>query len=265
MMAELDRAELRHAVSGPMIDARYQPIVALDRGVPLGIETLARLNHPQHGFLGADAFVPQLEAAGLSPELTHIVADRAFSDFTTATLDPRLRLGLNLPLDVLMVPATLGRLDGQRRAAGLAPERIVLELTESRPVRDPHALSRAIGRLREAGYAVAIDDVSPAVPHYAAMLEMPFSIVKLDKSIVQSAHRDREAADFLRSVVNAADRRGMTVIAEGVEDAATWTRMRDAGVDGAQGFLVSRPLAAAAVPEWLRDWRGPPPSCALDT
>ncbi len=75
----------------------------------------------------------------------------------------------------------------------------MLELTESRPVRDPHALSRAIGRFREAGYTLAIDDVSPAVPHYAAMLEMPFSIVKLDKSIVQSAHRDREAADFLRS------------------------------------------------------------------
>ncbi len=257
-MAEMDRAELRQAVSGPMIDTLYQPIVTLDGGVPFGIETLARLNHPRHGVLGADAFVPQLEAAGLSPELTHAVADRAFSDFSGATLDPRLRLGLNLPLDVLLVPATLIRLEAQRRAAGLESERIVLELTESRPVRDPDALARAIDLFRDAGYVLAIDDLSPAVPHCAAMLDMQFSIVKLDKSIVQSAHHDRAASDFLRYVVEGAKRRSMRVVAEGVEDAATWMRMRKSGVDGAQGFLVSRPLTAAGVPDWLRDWRGPP-------
>ena len=150
-MAELDRAELRHAVSGPMIDTRYQPIVSIEGGVPSGIEILARLNHPQHGFLGAEAFVPQLEAAGLSPELTHIVADRAFSDFPGATLNSRLRLGLNLPLDVLLVAATLERLDEQRRRAGLGSERIVLELTESKPVGDPHTLRHAIDQFQEAG------------------------------------------------------------------------------------------------------------------
>ena len=74
------------------------------------------------------------------------------------------------------------------------------------------------------------------------MLEMPFSIVKLDKSIVQSAHRDRAASDFLRLVVKIAQSRSMKVIAEGVEDGATWARMRDYGVHAAQGFLVSRPL-----------------------
>lgn len=258
MMGELDPAELRHAVSGPMIDTRYQPIVTLDGGVPFGIETLARLNHPQYGFMGADAFVPQLEAAGLSPELTHIVADRAFSDFTIATLDARLRLGLNLSLDVLLVPATLDRLEEQRRAAGLPAERIALELTESRPVWDLPALGDALGQFRAAGYVLAIDDVSPSVSNYAAMLEMPFSSVKLDKSIVQSAHRDPAASAFLRYVVEVAGRRGMRVIAEGVEDSATWTRMQACGVHAAQGFLVSHPLTAAEVPEWLRNWRKPP-------
>ncbi len=261
MMADLNRTELRHAISGPMIDTRYQPLVTLDTGIPFGIETLARLNHPQYGLVGPDDFVPQLEAAGLSPELTHIVADRAFSDFTIATLDPGLRLGLNLSLDVLLVPATLDRLDEQRRAAGLPPERVALELTESRPVCDPYALREAISRFRAAGYILAIDDVSPTVPRYTEMLEMPFSSVKLDKSIVQSAGRDPAASAFLRHVVEVAVRRGMRVIAEGVEDLATWMRMRDHGVHAAQGFLVSRPLTAAAVPEWLRSWK--PPSQAL--
>jgi EAL domain-containing protein (putative c-di-GMP-specific phosphodiesterase class I) len=125
-------------------------------------------------------------------------------------------------------------------------------------VGDLPALRAAAERLRAAGYGLAIDDVGPMVPHHEAMMEMPFTAMKLDKTVVQQAACDPEALDFVTRAIGSAKSGGLIVIAEGVEDVSTWTKMRELGVDEAQGFLVSRPLPLAALPVWLESWRKQP-------
>ncbi len=104
---------------------------------------------------------------------------------------------------------------------------------------------------RAAGFGVAIDDAGPALPHWRDLLDLDFSTVKLDGRVGGDPLQEKLAAE----IAQAAKARGLFVIAEGIEDDAALTRMRNIGVDAVQGFLFSRPLPAMAVPIWLAEWR----------
>jgi EAL domain-containing protein (putative c-di-GMP-specific phosphodiesterase class I) len=251
----LPLSEIQTALTGAMFEARYQPIVRVSDRTPVAVEILARLKHPIRGLVLPHRFVPQIEAAGLAPQLTENVAQRAFGDMADLTMAPHcLALAVNLPLDVLLMPNALAILGTQHRQQGIPASQIIIELTESMPVQDLPALRTATQALREAGYQVMIDDLEPTVLSLEALLDVPFSGIKLDKSIVGRVIADRAADDFTARMVGAAKSRGITVTAEGVEDEATWDRLAALGVDLAQGFLIARPLNAAAVQPWLRRW-----------
>jgi EAL domain-containing protein (putative c-di-GMP-specific phosphodiesterase class I) len=253
----MDVAELTAALHGAMIENRYQPIIRVADRCPVGLEALARLNHPKRGTLPPDRFVPQIEGAGLAAELTSLVSARAFADLAGPTLAERgLRISVNFPLDVLLQPAALDLLEQQRIAAGLTADRIVIELTESRPVDDIAKLRRSLERLRRLGYGAAIDDVGPAVPRLAPLLELPFTSLKLDKDMVQQAGHHGRVRTFLASTIDQAKAHGLTVVAEGVETESIWEQMRALGADEVQGFLAARPLPLAAVPIWWEAWLG---------
>lgn len=252
-------SELRAALAGEMIETRYQPIVRLLDRVPTGLEALARLNHPDRGTVMPDLFVPQLEDAGLAPQLTDAVASCAFADLAGPALLPlALDVSLNFPLDVLLVPEALDRLEAQRQAKGILVGRVVIELTESKPVQDAVALGKALERLRAAGYRIVIDDVGPAVPQLAGLIDLPFTGLKLDKELVHQIELSADAKEFAARTIDAAHRRGLTVVAEGVEDVATWHLVKAMAVEQAQGFLLARALPVAAVPVWIEEWRNQP-------
>lgn len=255
----VDLSEVQEALDGAQIETRYQPIVRLADRRPLALEALARLNHPQKGTLQPDRFIPLIENAGLADRLTAVVSARALADLAGPALSAsRLRMSLNFPLDVLLRPDSLARLEEQRTAAGVSAERIIVELTESRPVEDFAALRRSLERLRELGYGVAIDDAGPAMPSLQRLMDLPFTSLKLDKDLVQQAACRPPAATFLQGLVRDAGARGLRVVAEGVETPELWAAMREAGVDEVQGFLAARPLPVAAVPIWLDSWTGGP-------
>jgi EAL domain-containing protein (putative c-di-GMP-specific phosphodiesterase class I) len=254
---EMDLTELTAAMQGAMIETRYQPIIRIADRRPVGLEALARLNHPVRGTLLPDRFVPQIEDAGLAAELTGLVSARAFADLAGPFLAERgLWVSVNFPLDVLLQPAALDRLEEQRIAAGLAAGQIVIELTESRPVDDIPTLRRSLERLRVLGYGAAIDDVGPAVPRLAPLLDLPFTSLKLDKDLVQQVGSSAEVRRFLADTIAQARAHGLTVVAEGVETDAIWEQMRQLGADEVQGFLAARPLPVAAVPIWWDAWLG---------
>ena len=255
----MDVAELTAALQGAMIENRYQPIIRIADRIPVGLEALARLNHPQRGTLPPDRFVPQIETAGLAAELTSLVSVRALADLAGPILAERgLWMAVNFPLDVLLQPAALDLLEEQRIEAGLTADRIVIELTESRPVDDFAKLRRSLERLRGLGYRAAIDDVGPAVPRLAPLLELPFTSLKLDKEMVLRVSEDTAIRRFLAATIVQAKAHDLTVVAEGVETEAIWEQMRALGADEVQGFLASRPLPLAAVPVWWDAWLGQP-------
>jgi EAL domain-containing protein (putative c-di-GMP-specific phosphodiesterase class I) len=264
-------SEIHAALTGAMIEPRYQPIVRLTDRKPVAVEVLARLNHPTRGLMQPNRFIPQMETAGLGPALTEVVALRAFADMTGLALAPqRLDIAVNLPLDVLLMPQALALLDKQRQREGIAAGQVIIELTESRPVEDVPALQAATTRLRETGYQVVIDDVEPMVPRLEELLTLPFSGIKLDKTVVGRIVADTASHDFVARMVDKAKSRGLTVTAEGVENVPTWDRLAGLGVDLAQGFLIARPIVADSVPDWLRRWSkrwglagGPPARSAI--
>jgi len=248
--------EIRAALASAMVETRYQPVVRLADRCVVGVEALARLNHPARGTVLPEDFVPQIEDAGLAGQLTDLVAASAFADMTDGALAPLgLSMSFNFPLDVLVRPSALVRLEQQRREVGIPVERVVIELTESQPVRDLAALRVAVEHLRRAGYQVVIDDVGPAMVELAPLLDLGFTGVKLDKAVVRQVGTAPGMESAVERFIGAAKARGLVVVAEGIETVALWHRLRGLGADQAQGFLVAHPLPAAAVPMWLKSWR----------
>lgn len=248
--------DLKAALDGAMIETRYQPIVRIDDRRPVGMEALARLIHPSLGTVLPDRFVPQIENAGLSQELTRIVSHRAFADLTGPFLWNRnLCMSVNFPLDVLEAPDAIRLLEQQRKAFRIPAEQIVVELTESHPVSDVAALRSALEHLRGVGYRIAIDDAGPAVPTLDALIDLPFTCLKFDKEIVQDVIRSPDVRDFVARTTEAAKRRGLFIIAEGVETDEIWHEIAALGVDAVQGFLAARPLPVAAIPIWWDSWK----------
>jgi EAL domain-containing protein (putative c-di-GMP-specific phosphodiesterase class I) len=114
----------------------------------------------------------------------------------------------------------------------------------------------ALERWRAAGFYVTLDDAGPPLPHWRKMLELPFTGIKLDASLAADAQAAKAEA---AAIAEEAHRRGIYIVAEGIQDAGALARARALGVQAVQGFLFSRPLPAAAVPIWLRLWRARTP------
>lgn len=257
----LQLADLRDAMAAGMIGNCYQPLVRMADRLPMGFEALARLNHPEHGTVMPDLFIPQLEDAGLSGELTALVSARAFADMAGPVLAGRsVRMSVNFSLDVLLQPAALHLLEEQRIEYGIPADRIVIELTESRPVEDFALLGRSLDHLRCLGYGAAIDDVGPAVPQLEPLLDLPFTSLKFDKDLVQQVLVSDPICAFLAATTLRGHRHGLTIVAEGVETDAIWNRMLAIGVDEAQGFLAARPLPLPYLSLWWDDWISRPPA-----
>jgi EAL domain-containing protein (putative c-di-GMP-specific phosphodiesterase class I) len=247
--------DLRLALAEHRIHTLYQPIVRLSDRHPVGLEVLARLDHPRLGMLAPGRFIQPMETAGLVGDLTEAVMIAAFADWRAGDLaELGLTLAFNFPPEVLLNDAALGALDRLRAGAGVPAACVTVELTESNPLPDLAALARAAHRLRGLGYGIAIDDVSPEMGNEPALFGLGFTALKLDKTVVQDAADDAAAADFVCGACHAAHAAGMSVTAEGVEDAALWSAMQALGVDQAQGFLISPPVGAAAARAWHRGW-----------
>ena len=252
----LPTVELLEVVTGAMIETRYQPIVRIADRKTMAVEVLARLNHPTHGTVTPDWFVPRFEDAGLSFTLTDLVSTRALADLTGPDFAGLgLAMALNYPLKVLSHPEAAANLDERRASLGLTPEQVHIELTESRPVEDFAALGRSLDHLRALGYQISIDDVGPAVKNLDRLLTLPFTGLKLDKGIVRLIGTQGPGASMAPTVFEKALARGLTVVAEGVETQEMWDRLRALGVHEAQGYFIARPLPAAAVSVWLEAWR----------
>ena len=142
-------------------------------------------------------------------------------------------------------------------ASGIAPERLALELTETALV-DDVLIARNLARIRAIGVSTAIDDFGTGYTSVGQLPHLPFDTLKIDRSFVAST--DPRQRSLVALMIEAAHAFDLRVVAEGVEDAATLRVLRDLGCDTAQGYLMGRPLPAAAVTGWLTAWRDPRPA-----
>jgi EAL domain-containing protein (putative c-di-GMP-specific phosphodiesterase class I) len=232
---------------------RYQPILRLQDRKLVMVEALARWRSEPVA-LGAGSFVPHMERAGLARLLAGAVIRIAARDLMRLPALGALRVSVNLPVEEVLKPDLTAWLGAQLRRSRLPRARLAIELTETSPVRDFARMHRALRRLRAAGHEVLIDDFA-LDDRRRRLLRLPFTGVKLDKSLVQAAGRSARARQQVRRIA----RVGMTVTAEGISSRPLWSLLRRLGAHRGQGFWMARPLPLAALPAWAARWKGGQP------
>jgi EAL domain-containing protein (putative c-di-GMP-specific phosphodiesterase class I) len=217
-----------------------------------GAEALVRWQHPDLGLLPPSDFIPVVEQTGLIGPLTRHVLERAIAQcalWRQAGQD--LTVSVNLSVRNLLdpdVPALIGDL---LTLYGLAPEALQLEITESMLMSDPDRSLVTLTRLAQLGVGLSVDDYGTGYSSLANLRRLPIDELKIDRSFVSPMLSDESDLIIVRSTINLGHDLGLKVVAEGVEDEATLTRLAGLGCDFAQGYHFSKPLAPDAFDQWL--------------
>jgi EAL domain-containing protein (putative c-di-GMP-specific phosphodiesterase class I) len=262
----LSEAILARALEQGELFLEYQPLIDLRSGHVCSVETLIRWRHPQRGLIGPDIFIPFAEATDTIAAMTRWVATQAIAELGIWTrqgieLDLAFNLSARNLRDADLGPAVLGAC----RQAGISPSRITLELTETVAVERPDEALAALSRLRLSGLKLAIDDFGTGYSSLAQLRRLPFSQIKIDRSLVTNCQQSRRAMQIIATVVDLARNMGLHSIAEGVETPSDLDAVANLGCDKAQGYLISRPLPADRLAAWLADWPvAAGPQCSED-
>jgi diguanylate cyclase (GGDEF)-like protein len=252
--------ELRQGIAGGQLVLYYQPKSDLKTGRITGVEALVRWQHPREGLLLPMQFVPMAEQTGLIKPLTVWALREALCQERTwhkAGID--LTVAVNLSARNLLDPALPDQVSEWLNVAGVAPDRLSLEITESIIMTDPERSLTLLTRLRHMGVRLSVDDFGTGYSSLAYLKRLPVHELKIDKAFVMGLMLDRRDAAIVRSTVELGHNLGLAVVAEGVEDQQTCHGLAALGCDMAQGYFVGRPLPADALTQWLehRTWTGP--------
>lgn len=248
--------EIDRALRGNQLVLHYQPKVSLVDGKLVGVEALVRWRHPADGLLYPDSFISVAESSGQIDALTRNVLSQALGQARRwRDGGMGLRVAVNVSMD------NLARLDFPefvlREAAhhGLPPTDLMLEVTESRLMRDILAPMDILTRLRLKQIGLSIDDFGTGHSSLAQLRDIPFDELKIDRGFVHGNREHATQRAIFTASLEMAHQLEMTAVAEGVEDRADWDFVRAAGCDIAQGYFIGRPMPADALPEWMRHWR----------
>lgn len=259
--ARLSANEVADGLAAGALRIHYQPKVSLHSRALESVEALARWQHPERGLLGPDCFIGVAEEAGLINDLTDAVMAQALAQgakWREGGLDIRVALNISVEsLGVLDLPDRIARLT---QASGLEPGSVVLEVTESRLMEDIVSSLDILVRLRMRGFTLSIDDFGTGYSSMQQLQRIPFNELKIDRSFVSGARGDTAARAILESSADLARKLDMSLVAEGVEDAADWALVRDLGCDLAQGYFIAKPMPGEDLPAWLEDWKARPTS-----
>ncbi|HEX6927876.1 MAG TPA: EAL domain-containing response regulator [Gammaproteobacteria bacterium] len=251
----VDADDLRKAIDERQFELVYQPKIHCATGTIAGFEALIRWHHPAFGIIMPDAFIPLAESLGLIDEITEQILEQALQWMSNAKPVAALSLSVNLSARTLMDPGFADRLARRCLSAGVNPDRLILELTETTAMEDPVLALDLVTRLRMKGFHISIDDVGTGYSSMAQLARLPFSEMKVDKSFVMAASVSRESRSIISSIVELGHKLDLRVVAEGVEDKETLEFLHKAGCDYVQGFFIARPMSGDTVAAWMDSQR----------
>ena len=244
--------DLRRAIDGGEIVLEYQPKLDISRHMVVGVEALARWHHPDRGLVPPDVFVPLAEHTGLIRRLTPYVLNLAAAQcraWRDAGLD--LPVAVNLSVRDLLDPGLPDQVAELLRRHLLDPRSLVLELTESSVMDQPARAEEVLDRLASMGVTLAIDDFGTGYSSLAYLQRLPVRELKIDRSFVTGLRGNESDAAIVHSTIDLGHNLGLTVVAEGVEDAESLERLAAMGCDIAQGYHVARPMPPEKIKGWL--------------
>lgn len=237
------QAEILPAISNGEFFLEYQPVMSLRSPRAIGLESLIRWRHPEHGLIPPTRFIPLAERGDLIGEISRFVVDEACRSYARwrehGWLPPGLWVSVNASAGELGGDFARMLLDTLERYE-VPPNRFVVEVTEDTLV-DEHNAVVPLRGLRERGINVAVDDFGTGYSSLSYLHRLPVNVLKIDRSFI-AGFDDPTTRAVTRSIIELAHTLGLTVIAEGVEHAEQADILRSLGCRAAQGFLWSRPV-----------------------
>ncbi|MHA7835079.1 MAG: EAL domain-containing response regulator [Algiphilus sp.] len=246
---------LRAAIEEERVAVVVEPQIRLQDGELVAMEALARIE-TEDGLIAPFRFIPVAEASGLIAPLTRQLMRKLFNQVHAWHQHGRMiDVSVNLSTSLLVKPSMPTIILDAATAAGVMPQHIMIELTESTAAQ--HRIEdviESVARFRLKDFRVAIDDFGTGQSTLERLQRIPFTDLKVDRSFVTGAASDDDKRGIIEYSVQLAHRLGLNVIAEGVETAADQDEVRRLGCEMAQGYYYTRPLPLDQVDGWLQQW-----------
>jgi EAL domain-containing protein (putative c-di-GMP-specific phosphodiesterase class I)/FixJ family two-component response regulator len=231
----------------------YQPKIECKSGSLAGFEALVRWQHPGNDMIMPDRFIRIAEQSGLIDALTEQVFYQSIEWFSESFPGSERKLSLNISARSLVDLYQVDKLSKICSMYQIAPERIVIELTETSAMGDSVLSLDLMTRFRVKGFQLSIDDFGTGYSSMVQLVRLPFSEIKVDKSFVMNAQKSQESRNVIKSVIDLGHSLGLQVTAEGVEDQQTLNYLISQGCDFAQGYLIARPMPGEAARFWAEE------------
>lgn len=235
---------LQSAIENDLFEVWYQPVYSLADGRFASLEALSRLRHPSLGPVSPDVFISIAERSGQIDRIGLLQFARIcrFVDSHRELMDEVKNIKFNLSPVELLRTGHVARLIALIRKYNLPTSFFQFEITETVATEYNDSLISIIREMKAAGINICLDDFGSGYANLNTVLRLPFSCVKLDRSMLRGITEGNQFASFYRSLVSILKNLGFVVISEGVEEEAEVNLLRSWGVDMIQGYYFSRPL-----------------------
>jgi diguanylate cyclase (GGDEF)-like protein len=240
---------LRNAVDRDALEVHYQPLIDLQTGRIRGFEALSRWEDPVRGYVAPSTFIPLAEEIGLINIVGQRILERACSE--AATWPDDISVAVNLSPAQFQGGALVGTVQAALAASGLHPSRLELEITESIFLQGSDANLAQLSQLGELGVRISMDDFGTGYSSLSYLRSFPFDKIKIDRSFVRDLPDSPSSVAIVRAVCGLARSFGAQTTAEGVENGDQLQRVKAEGCNEVQGYVISRPVPARAIPALL--------------
>jgi len=259
------RADLQRAIDEAQLEVHYQPVVRLDTGKISGLEALLRWQHPAKGTISPLQFIPLAEETGLILPIGRWVLREACKQgaLLQKVVSPaqRLRMSVNLSVKQLQSDTIVADVRSALAESGLAPENLVLEITESVMMLDTDLAVERLKALKDLGVQVALDDFGTGYSSLSYLSRFPIDVLKMDRSFLQAGKADSGLAAAIVSLGETLD---LQVVAEGIEMPEQLAQLLSLGCELGQGFLFAKAMPLPSVVEYLESAAAEQPADEID-
>ena len=251
------KADLQTAVENGELEIHYQPIVRLTDGHVSSVEALVRWRHPERGLVAPLDFIPFAEESGLIVPIGRWVLREACRTAASWDGENKPSVSVNVSPVEFRHAGFVEELTQALAETGLAPERLVLEITESALVEDVEKVVERLAELKRLGVQLAIDDFGTGYSSLSYLKHFAIDVLKIDKAFVDSIAMGAEDSALARAVLKLGQSLNLKIVAEGVEQGVQADVLRSLGCPLAQGYLFSRPVQADALADLLDEREDP--------
>jgi len=246
-------SSLHDAIANDRLLLYYQPQLGLRTGAVTGVEALLRWDHPERGLIGPDEFIPLAQEIGIMGTLTEWVlrtALRQLKRWRSLGLESRISVNLSShDFRDSRLPNTITRLLALH---DVAPSHLCFEISETTITAEPEQAAEMLARLSAIGVRLSVDDFGTGYSTPSLLKRFPVDEVKVHRSFIIGMTADPHDAAIVSAGIEMAHKLGLDVIAEGVEDQATWSEVATLGADLVQGNFVAAPMPASEIDVWLQ-------------